>query len=85
MSENTGMSQSVARRVAAVFGEVSVKSGVTPPPLKADTVLDSSLGLESMDFAEIVVRLEKEFGKDPFASADLPEVLTFGDLVRLYE
>jgi len=36
---------------------------LTPPPLTAMTVLDASLGLESLDFAEMVVRLEQAFGK----------------------
>jgi len=74
----------VARRVAAIFHEVCRASGLDTPELGADTVLDSSLGLESVDFAEIVVRLEAEFGIDPFAQGEVPSVITFGDLVALY-
>jgi acyl carrier protein len=59
--------------------------GLTAPPLSPLTVLDSSLGLESLDFAELVVRLEEIFGKDPFAQVELPQVSTIADLSRLYE
>ena len=44
-----------------------------------------SLGLESLDFAEVVVRLEQVFGKDPFSEGTIPEVRTLHDLCTLYE
>ena len=50
----------------------------------SQTVLDTSLGLESIDFAELVVRLENEFGTDPFASGEVPGIHTISDLAALY-
>jgi acyl carrier protein len=54
------------------------------PPLRPETVLDGSLGLESLDFAELVVQLERVFGKDPFSQKEIPEVKTIKDLAGLY-
>jgi acyl carrier protein len=58
--------------------------GLVPPALSVDTVLDGALGLESLDFAELVIRLEQTFGKDPFSNGPIPEVRTLGDLCALY-
>ena len=71
-------------KVIEEFGAVFLNKGMTPPPLVAETVLDGSLGLESLDFAELVVRLEQVFGKDPFSNGTIPEVRTLGDLCVLY-
>jgi len=70
-------------QVIEVFADVFRNKGLNPPPMDASTVLDASLGLESLDFAEVVVRLEEKFGKDPFASG-MPSIRTVGDLARLY-
>lgn len=35
-------------------------------------LLDPSLGLDSLDLAEVVVDLEKQFGRSPFDSAKPP-------------
>jgi acyl carrier protein len=70
-----------------VVGELEIvfrNKGLAPPALSAETVLDGSLGLESLDFAELVLRLEQAFGKDPFSNDPLPEVQTLGDLCALY-
>ncbi len=71
-----------------IVGEFSVvfrSKGLTPPALAPETVLDGSLGLESLDFAEVVIRLEQVFGKDPFSAGTIPEVRTLHDLCALYE
>ena len=57
---------------------------INPPVLSAETILDGSLGLESLDFAEVVMRLEQVFGKDPFSGDTIPEVSTMADLCCLY-
>ena len=59
--------------------------GLAPPELSADTPLDGSLGLESLDFAELVVRLEKEFGVDPFANAPPTQIRTVAELAACYQ
>jgi acyl carrier protein len=55
------------------------------PSITPDTVLEANLGLESLDFAELVVRLEEATGKDPFANGDAPHVQTVCDLAALYD
>lgn len=72
-------------KVALEFETVFRNKGLTPPSLVPDTVLDGSLGLESLDFAELVIRLEQVFGKDPFSQGTIPEVRTLADLCSLYE
>ncbi len=71
-------------KVIEEFSTVFKNKGLNPPPLSSETVLDNSLGLESLDFAEVVVRLEQVFGKDPFANGTIPELKTLGDLCALY-
>lgn len=83
MSMNT--LQPTLERVITEFETVFKNKGLNAPPLLPDTILDGSLGLESLDFAELVVRLEQVFGKDPFAQATIPEVRTLADLCVLYE
>ena len=43
-------------------------------------LLDPALGLDSLDLAEIVVAIEKQFGISPFNVAEPPR--TWGDLAR---
>ena len=74
----------VESRVISTLRDVFENKGMAAPDLGLDTVLDGSLGLESLDFAELVVRLEAEFGKDPFAVSAVPHVRTIGDLAALY-
>lgn len=76
--------ESTVQKVILVFEEVFRNKNMRPPVLDAGTILDGSLGLESLDFAEIVVRLADEFENDPFASEATPEVTTLGDLAALY-
>lgn len=72
-------------RIVETIKLVFANKGFAPPELSPETLLDSSLGLESIDFAELVVRLEREFGKDPFNSGNVPEIRSVGDLAKLYD
>jgi acyl carrier protein len=65
--------------------EVYRNKNLEPPVLNAETPLDNSIGLDSMDFAELVVRLESKFGFDPFASGTPPRLQKIGDLVDFYQ
>ena len=57
----------------------------TLPRLTDDSIILES-GLDSLDLAILVARLEDELGIDPFSSADEVDFpITFGDFVRLYE
>jgi Phosphopantetheine attachment site len=52
--------------------------------LGPDTVLDQ-LGLESLDFAQVVIRMEEITGKDPFATGTEYQIKTLSDLAVLYD
>jgi acyl carrier protein len=70
--------------VIKVLNEVMTGKGLAALALRPETALDGRLGLESLDFAELVVRLEEITGKDPFSSATVPQVQTISELAALY-
>jgi len=70
-------------QVAEVLLEIFVNKNLAQPRLAADTVLDQ-LGLESLDFAQAVIRMEELTGKDPFANAVDYQIKTLSDLASLY-
>ncbi|MGA2202145.1 MAG: phosphopantetheine-binding protein [Terriglobales bacterium] len=70
-------------QVAEVLLEIFATKGLAQPRLLADTALDQ-LGLESLDFAQAVIRLEELTGKDPFATGDDYQIKTLSDLAVLY-
>ena len=74
------MKESTVQKVILVFEEILRNKNMRPAALDAGTILDGSLGLESLDFAEIVVHWADEFENDPFASEVTPEVTEPGDL-----
>lgn len=71
--------------VIASLREVFENKGLTPPELSEATPLDTSLGLESLDFAELVVRMEAATGLDPFATGSAPTIQTVADLAKVYD
>lgn len=64
--------------------EVFQNKDMKAPELKPDTVLDQ-LGLESLDFAQAVIRMEEITGKDPFATGAEYQIRTLSDLAALYD
>lgn len=80
MTESSPTLQRVIRVVADVFQN----KGLEPPLMTAETPFDRTIGLESMDFAEVVVRLEEEFGRDPFSLGSVFDIRTLGDMAALY-
>ena len=79
------MSSETENRVIGVFRLVFRNRGLEPPEMGPATVLDTSLGLGSLDFAEVVVGLEQEFGTDPFADGVPAGTRTIADVARLYD
>lgn len=71
--------------VIGALNEIFQAKGVKAPALAADTVLEAELGLESLDFAELVIRLEERTGLDPFADGRVLHIRTIADLASLYE
>ncbi len=71
-------------RVIRCLSEVFQNKGQAPPALRPDTLLDRSIGLQSIDFAELVVRLEGDFGFDPFSEGATVDVMSIRQLAELY-
>jgi len=72
-------------RVIRCMQDVFQNKGIDPPALEAATALTAELGLDSLDYAELVARLESEFGFDPFAAGAPAEIRTIRDLTALYD
>lgn len=76
---------SVRATVMSQFEQVAIEQKRKLSRL-SDEVKLVDLGLDSLSFALIVVRLEEALGFDPFDVAeDVKFPVTFGDFVRLYE
>lgn len=75
--------QVIIEEIALVLRE----AGKNPPAMgDATSLMRGGLGLDSMDFAVLVVRLEQRLKCDPFNSAALEKFpTTVGELVALYE
>jgi acyl carrier protein len=71
-------------RIIDVLLEVFKHKNLAAPTLSPDTVLDQ-LGLESLDFAQAVIRMEEITGKDPFATGADFQVRLLADLAALYD
>ena len=77
LTENQG-------RVAEVLLEIINTKGLATPTLAPETVLEQ-LGLESLDFAQTVIRMEELTGKDPFATGTEYQIRTLADLAACYD
>ena len=71
-------------RITDVLQEVFKGKNLVAPQLGPDTVLDQ-LGLESLDFAQAVIRMEEITGKDPFSTGADYQIRTLSDLAALYD
>ena len=69
--------------IIAQFKQVAEEQGKNLAPL-TDEVALYDLGLDSLCFAIVVVRLEMALNVDPF-SEGIEFPVTFGDFVRAYE
>jgi acyl carrier protein len=69
------------------IGTVLKEAGKPAPVIDDSTsLMRGALGLDSMDFAVLVVRLEQRLGRDPFNSTTLEKFpTTVGELAALYE
>ncbi|AGL20658.1 acyl carrier protein [Actinoplanes sp. N902-109] len=81
------MLNNVHHAVRREIREVLQEEGQPVPPaeLAGDTPI-TDLGLESLMFARVILRLEQELGVDPFATdAVVADVRTVDDLAGAYE
>jgi acyl carrier protein len=74
----------VAQVIDVIHAVFRRKGAAAPPPVGPETPLDGSLGLDSLDFAEVAVRLEQAFGFDPFSAGTVNRLRTVADLAALY-
>lgn len=71
-------------RIIDLLKEVFTMKDMAIPDLGPDTILDQ-LGLESLDFAQVVIRMEELTGKDPFATGVDHQIHLLSDLAILYD
>ena len=76
--------QDVKSTIANVINKILTDSGRPAKKLSDDDILTSSVGLDSLDLAVLVVSLEQQLAVDPFREG-ASAVPTFGALVALYE
>jgi acyl carrier protein len=74
----------VRRRIESVINQVLEDTGRSTRRLTDDDTLSDSIGLDSLDVATTVVRLEQEFGVDPFRNVGF-SARSFGQFVAAYE
>ncbi|NIM01220.1 MAG: hypothetical protein GTN89_10380 [Acidobacteria bacterium] len=71
--------EAVVEAIRRALTEKGIDTTVGP-----DTAVDGSLGLDSLDWAAIVVELESELGVDPFVDGIERELKTIQDLIEVY-
>ena len=79
--------ESEARVAEAIHGAVATvmrERGLDTSLIADGAKLTDTLGLKSMDLAQIVLTLEDELGTDPFREIPITSIRTVGDLVRAY-
>jgi acyl carrier protein len=76
--------EEVGKTVMDAIRETLVAKGRKPASLSLATPIDGSLGLDSLDWAAVVVRLEDKTGVDPFQKPVERELRTIEDLAVLY-
>jgi acyl carrier protein len=77
------LDQSVFDTIARVISSIHLERGEAVPELKPQTPISAS-GLDSLDIAALVVRLEEAIGVDPFKEALDRYPQTLGEMADLY-
>jgi len=72
--------ETVKATVAAIMASRDLDPGAIAPLAK----LSETLGLRSMDLAQIVLTLEDELNTDPFQAIPITSIRTVGDLTQAY-
>jgi acyl carrier protein len=76
---------SVTDVVLQVILEVAKQQRPELSTTRLEHSLTRDLGLDSLDFAQIVAELEIRLGTDPFRREAASGIVTVGDLVSIYE
>jgi acyl carrier protein len=73
------------QRIVGTINEILTERGERVPALGPETTIRET-GLDSLDVAALVVRLESALGIDPFADPTLTQYpQTVGELAALYD
>jgi acyl carrier protein len=75
---------SIRSTIQRVLSNVLQDAGREIPEFADDALLADTILLDSLDFAVVIVNLERELGVDPFRKST-QRIRTFGELVDLYE
>ena len=75
---------SIRSTIQRVLSRVLQDAGREIPEFSDEALLADTIHLDSLDFAVVIVSLERELGVDPFRKST-QRVRTFGELVELYE
>jgi len=84
MLEATDGFERVTAAIHQTIAEVMAQRGLDPAGIAAEAKLSDTLGLKSMDLAQIVLTLEDELEVDPFQAIPITSIRTIGDLVAAY-
>ena len=75
----------VENTIREAITQILAKKGLTPRSFDADaSILEDGIGLDSLDVAELVVRLEMALNVGPMGLFELGNRIRFGDLVKYY-
>lgn len=84
MLKALGTKEQIAQTVRGAVAQVMRERGLDTGTIADDARLSDTLGLKSMDLAQIVLTLEDEVGADPFQEIPITSIRTVGDLVQAY-
>ena len=74
----------VGQLVRDTISDLLDEQGLDNPGVEDDAKLVDTLGLKSMDIAQVVLVLEDELDADPFQEIPITSVRTVGDLINAY-
>ena len=84
LAKNDAVDQ-VSQAVLATITDLMEEQGLDHEGLDEAAKLVDTLGLKSMDIAQIVLVLEDELDADPFQEIPITSVRTVGDLINAYQ
>ncbi len=85
MLANTGAAARASQTIIETIHTVMDERGLDTSQLDESAKLVDTLGLKSMDIAEIVLHLEDDLEVDPFREIPITSVRTVGDLINAYQ
>lgn len=84
MLETVTTPEVIARRITGAIAGVMAERGLDAARIEPGAKLSDTLGLKSMDLAQIVLNLEDALETDPFQTIPITSIRTVGDLIGAY-